>query len=473
MNNKVSSFIKNFSYTLISNLLTVLIATLVILIVPKLIGVEEYGYWQLYLFYSTYIGFMHFGWNDGIYLRYGGKHYHELDKKIFFSQFHLLVILQFLIMIAIYIYSIFFIKEMDKIFIVRMTALGLLIVNSRDMLIFILQGTNRIKEYAKITVTGRILYILLVIILLLLGIKDYKLMIVADLIGSFISLAYGMYFCKDIVFNKILHFRFDFKETFKNISVGSKLMFSNIASMLIMGVARFGIEHSWGVSTFGKISLILSISALMMILVNAIGIIMFPILRRTNKDGLSSIYKIMKEFLMVILLGALIMYYPIKLSLSNWLPKYAESFMYMVLLFPISIYESKMIVLINTYLKTLRKERLMLKINLMSLSLSIVMTIITTQIIKDLNLTILSILIVLIFRSIISEILLSKILKISLYKDILLEIFVVAIFILTGLVTNSWITVILYGIVYALYLFVKKNDIVDAMKKIKLLVKVE
>lgn len=47
---------------------------------------EEYGYCQLHLFYSSYVGFLHFGWNDGIYLRYGGKNYIELDKKLFFFQ---------------------------------------------------------------------------------------------------------------------------------------------------------------------------------------------------------------------------------------------------------------------------------------------------------------------------------------------------------------------------------------------------
>lgn len=73
MNSKVINFIKNFSYTLTSNLLSLLVSTLVILIIPKLLGVQEYGYWQLYIFYSSYVGFLHFGWNDGIYLRYGGK----------------------------------------------------------------------------------------------------------------------------------------------------------------------------------------------------------------------------------------------------------------------------------------------------------------------------------------------------------------------------------------------------------------
>ena len=71
------------SYTIFSNFVSLIASALVILIIPKLIGVEEYGYWQLYLFYSSYVGFLHFGWNDGIYLRFGGEDYNNLDKNLF------------------------------------------------------------------------------------------------------------------------------------------------------------------------------------------------------------------------------------------------------------------------------------------------------------------------------------------------------------------------------------------------------
>ena len=38
------------------------------LILPKFLGIESFGYWQLFLFYVSYIGFFHLGINDGVYL---------------------------------------------------------------------------------------------------------------------------------------------------------------------------------------------------------------------------------------------------------------------------------------------------------------------------------------------------------------------------------------------------------------------
>ncbi|MFK3960820.1 hypothetical protein [Pseudalkalibacillus hwajinpoensis] len=471
MNKKALGFIKNFSYVLTSNFISLLIATLIILIIPKVIGVEEYGYWQLYLFYSTYLGFLHFGWNDGIYLRYGGEQYSNLNKPLFFSQFYMLIILQIIMASLLIIYSVFFSSDDNRVFIGQMLALGLLLINPRFMLLYILQGTNRIKEYAQITMLDKILYSLLIIAFLLFGAKDFKIMVLADVIGKFISLSYAMFCCREIVFRNISTFYFSFKETIHNINTGIKLMFTNIASMLIIGVVRFGIERSWDVTAFGKISLTLSISNLMMLFINAIGIVIFPILRRTKEEKLANIYITIRDFLMVVLLGGLVIYFPLKGILSIWLPQYADSLIYMALLFPICVYEGKMALLINTYLKTLRKEKLMLVINLISLSLSVLLTVVSIEIWQSLNLTVLSIVILLAFRCIFAEKLLSNILQVSVNKDTILELGMTTIFILVGWFIEPALGISLYFVAYLFYLILKKNDILLSFKNLKILIK--
>lgn len=471
MNNKALDFIKNFSYTLSSNLLSLVISTLVVLIIPKLIGVEEYGYWQLYIFYTSYIGFLHFGWNDGIYLRYGGKEYDSLDKKMFFSQYYMLFIVQLLIGILISIYALLFVQGENRVFIIQMTSIALVIVNSRYMLLFILQATNRIRIYAKITMLDRILYVALIILLLIFGIRNFKLMIIADLLGKGVSLLVAMYACKDIVFRHISQFTFTLKEAYLNLSVGIKLMLSNIAGKFIIGFVKLGIERSWDIATFGKVSLTLSISNLVMLFINAVGVIMYPILRRTNESKLPNIYMTMRDVLMIILLGVLIFYYPLKSILSSWLPEYAESLNYMAILFPIVIYEGKMSLLINTYLKTLRKEKTILFINVITVSMSAVFTIVTTVLLRNLDFAIISIVILLALRSVISEMILSKNLNITVLKDIVFELGMTSIFIFTAWKLDSFITVLIYGLFYGIYLFVKRTDIKNSAQNLKILMK--
>lgn len=471
LNLKAMSFIKNISYTITSNLITLIVSILITLIIPKLIGIQEYGYWQLYLFYVSYVGFLHFGWNDGVYLRYGGKNYNDIDKKLLNSQFVMLSLSQIIIGLIILTINERIGTGYDKNYVVKMVSIALVLTNLRYLFLYILQATNRIKDYANITIIDRAIYIILIIILIGLGVRDYKVLIIADIIGRMVSLVLALYLCRDITFLKINDIKFNFNEAYENITAGSKLMIANIASMLIVGTIRFGIEKVWDVETFGKVSLTLSISNMMMIFINAIGIIMFPLLRQTEKRNLSNIYFILRDFLMLLLLGLLIFYYPLKTAMTIWLPQYEESLLFMALIFPIFIYEGKVALLINTYFKTLRKEKLMLKINLITMSISVILTYLSTFIFRSLTVTIANIVILLAFRSIFAEYHLAKILKIEISKDVLLELLLTLIFILSGWFVNSWMTMLIYGVSYMIYLLIKRNDINRTIRNIKLLMK--
>lgn len=467
MNNKVSVIIKNFSYALTSNLISLVISTLVILVIPKVIGIEDYGYWQLYLFYVSYVGFLHFGWNDGIYLRYGGERYESLDKKLFFSQYNMLATFQlFLSMLVISLTTIFE-GNPDRRFIYQMIGINIFLMNIKNLFLYILQSTNRIKEYSFVTILDRLLYAFLILLFLFAGVNNYQFMIWADVIGKLIAMLISMYYCKEIVRQKWSSFSLNMTETRRNISTGIKLMFANIASQLVIGIVRFGIEQSWDVATFGKVSLTLSISNMLMIFINALGIIMFPILRRTDEKRLSEIYGTLRNFTMIILFALMVLYFPLRLILSNWLPQYANSLKYMALLFPMVIFEGKTSLLINTYLKTLRQEKIMLKMNIITVLLSVLLTVLSTIIIGNINLAILSILLLLGFRCSITEITLVKLLDISFVKDIALEWGLSVIFILLGWFFYSWFGLIVYLMFYFVYLFIKKRDLAQSFKEIK------
>lgn len=63
-------------------------------ILPKVLGVAEFGYWQLYMFYSLYTMIFQLGLADGIYLRIGGKKYEEINLSILKSQYIILMMFQ-------------------------------------------------------------------------------------------------------------------------------------------------------------------------------------------------------------------------------------------------------------------------------------------------------------------------------------------------------------------------------------------
>lgn len=463
MNNVFSKF----SYSFLANIFSALTSVVLILILPKYMSMEDYGIWQLFMFYFSYVGFFHFGWLDGIYLRYGGAYYNELNKKIFGGQFFLLAVM--LVSECILINLILdsgIVKDANLIFVIRIASIAGVFVNLFTLVNFIYQLSNKIKEYARNIILERIITIALILFCIIFQKTRYNEIIYIKLASSLILMCYSIYSIRDLVllekdklFNSII-------EASNNISVGSKLMLANIAGMLILGIIRFGISQEWDIVTFGKVSLTLNISNFLMVFISAVSIVLFPILKRINQDRLAEIYLLLRNILSYSLLAMLITYYPLKILLLYWLPKYSDSLVYMGLLLPICVFESKLQMLVNTYLKSLRQEVLMLKINFFSVVFALFMTYVTVVLLHNLKLAILSIVINFAFRLLLAEYFIEKLLSLKLRKDSIEELIVVSSFILIN-VHESTYGILIYLVVYLIYALINKKHIKETVKKIR------
>lgn len=465
MNTVKTDLGKNISYTLVANILSVAVAAAITFIVPKFIGVRSYGFFQLYIFYSSYIGFLHFGWADGFYLRYGGEYYERLDKPRVSGQFWAMTAVELLFTVIMLAVGLTVVPDHEKGIVVALTALTIVIVLPRTLLQYVLQCTNRIKEYSVTVVTERLIYFVLVMVCIVLSAQSFTYYILADVIGKIVALAVTCYYCLDAVVCRPEPFGDVVSEAKINISVGIKLMLSNIASMLIIGIVRYAIEAHWDVETFGKISLTLSVSNLLLVMINAVALVMYPALRRTSEDRYAEIYVRMRTMLMAPVLGMLVFYYPLKVILSAWLPAYSDSLVYMAILFPVCVFESKNSMLIVTFFKTMRKEKLLLLINSLTVALSVLLTYITVFRLDDLDLAVLSIVVLVAFRNIISEVIITRTLDIELMKPMLEELALTACFIVSSWTIGGVKGLLIYMAVYTVYLLLNRNSLKAAFRK--------
>lgn len=467
----MKEFIKNFSYTLTSNIISLVISALITFVVPKFLNVEDYGYFQLYLFYVGYVGFFHLGWCDGVFLRYAGAYYEKLNKRLLSSQFWLMTAFEAVVSLCIALVGVLCFHGEDKWFVIVCTGLSVIILMPKTLLLYVLQGTNRIKEYAFVTIIEKIVNIICVLLVLVLGFRNYYVVIGSDLIGKLFSLVYSMLACKEIIVVKPTRINKALTEAYMNIRAGINLMLANIASFLIIGIVRLAIERNWDIETFGKVSLTISVSNLLMVVIKAVANVMFPALKRLDIEKYSDIYVVSRDCLMIPLLGMLIFYYPVKMVLSLWLPDYTDSLKYMAMLFPICIYESKVTLLANTYLKALRKEKWLLFVNVLTVILSGLLSFLGVFVMNNLDFAILSIVILLGFRCCVSEFMLSKLLvDVQIVKEIIIETVMVITFIASSWCVGGFIGVIVYAIIYCIYILYKRNSLIELYKKIKIII---
>lgn len=463
---KIKKIFKNLSYSVIANGSNTLVSMILVLFVPKILSVREYAYWQLYLFYASYVGFFHFGWADGIYLRFGGKKYEELDKKYFHSQFWLLSIFEVFVAVVFCGIS-FFMPDINKQVVIRAVGICCVLQLPRTLLQYLLQTTNRITDYAKNYLFEKIVYAILVVMSLAVGIRQFEILVLADLIARLVTLILLIRECKDIVFIKIEHLFDGLKEAWVNVNVGIKLMFANIASQLLIGIVRWAIQNKWSVETFGKVSLSITASNLLMVFISAVSVVLYPLLKDINPEKYVEIYTKIRTILMVVVLGMLIVYYPAKVILSWWLPQYAESLKYMALLFPMCVFESKMTMLINTYLKALREEKAIMLINWAVVIITVISTAIFVYGMGNLLFAIVSLTFLIGTRCSIGELYLAKTLGFSPIKDIIYEWLMVIVFMFVSWKIDSWLSFAIYAVVYLIYMLVKRGEVKEVINMVK------
>lgn len=467
---KIRIFIKKVIYSIGANFLNLFVSVLTTLVVPKFLGenIEQYGYLQIYLFYIAYLGFFHLGWCDGIFLRDGGKNYEELNKSLYSSQFWLFSLFELIVSLCILIVGyVYFPNESEYLFICWAIVLNIIVYLPRTMLQYFLQTTNRIKEYASITIVGRSIYGILIIVIILCFTKNYRWFVIGDILGKTVALIIAFGWCKDIVLTKPCKPTIGIKEGIINISVGIKLMFANIASMLITGIVRWGIQQQWDIVTYGRISLTLSVSNLILTFISAIALVLYPTLKKIGREVLPKVYKILQDTLMVLLFGSLMLYYPLVVILTVWLPQYAESIKYMAILFPMCIFAAKMTLLVQTFMNVLRLEKQIMRIN----CIGVIVAAITMQIsvfwMESLPLAMGSIVFNQFFRCIYAEKILSPYINLDLTKESLIEMIIALLFIIANWFIGGTLGFGLYIGVYIAYLIYKRKNILTFIGQIK------
>ena len=367
------NFLKNFSYSFSANFINLFIRTSYVFILPKIISVESFGYWQLYFLYTQFMHFCHLGLVDGIYLKIGGKFYDDLDKDKLRPQMAILFLLALAFSVIIALNVIFFVSDANKIYILLIVAIDLLLMLPRTLLSVIFQATGMIKQFSLSVLSEAVISFIIVGIMLVSGVRNFFYIILADTIGRLSSLCISLYFSPGMcAFDWPT--KQDFIEAINNVKIGAFLLMSNMAGMLILAIVRLVIEQKWGIVTFSKISLSFSIANMAMVAITAASVVLFPMLKRMDHTEFKQLYTALKSTVVVILMVCLCLYYPMVKVLSMWIPEYVESLRYLGIIAPMCLYEAQLILVSYNYFKAARKERTIFLINVVAVVLSIVIS---------------------------------------------------------------------------------------------------
>lgn len=457
------SFRKNLLFAFSAQGVALLLNTTVFLAVPRVLGVGAFAYWQLFLFYCTYAGFFLFGLNDGIYLRIGGQAYSELDFPSLGGQFRLSVLGQ-LLLAALLCLAVAVAEHDPARRLVLFTAAGYMVLfNLTGFLGSVFQAADHTRWYSGACMAQSGVLLLCVLALLIFRVQDYMVYMLFELVSQACALLLSVVMGRKIVFVPLRRAGRIFREIRVNITVGIHLMLSNIAGMLILGVGRLLVDHTWGIEAFGRFSFAVSLTNFFLLFIGQIGMVLFPALRKIPRDGLRDFFKSVRNGLGTLLCALPLLYLPARLLLCRILPQYTESVDALALLLPICVFDGKMQLLYATCLKVLRRERLILRINVLACLCAALLGLIGAYAVRSVNMVVLSMVAAIALRSIAAEICLLRQFHLPFCGELVAESALSVLFVAFSMIVPATVAFGIYLLVYMCYLMVWKRRLIGSL----------
>lgn len=330
--------------------------------IPKMLGVIGFGWWQYYLLWVGYVGLFALGFNDGFYLKYGSYDYNDLPKSRLNSSFRVFIVVEFLIGL-LFAASVFFVPNVDKRLILFAVALNIPLHAIKGFFIYVFQVTNRIKRYSFYSLIDRFAFLVIVALLFVFKITNYWIIIGLDILSLVLVIGLMVYSCRDIFRDhqfSLSEGKAEFKD---NIVVGVKLMIAIFSASLASGIARFFIEHYEGLEVFSCFSFAGASTNVITMFIGGLATIAYPTLARMNKERYGGYFRQLDKLVSVFAFGALLLYPLLVIAIQLWFSEYGRCLSYYPVIVGGIFVSTKMSLVVNTFFKALREEKEMLYVN--------------------------------------------------------------------------------------------------------------
>ena len=427
-NTSTTGMKKNVVLTVSAQLVSFFVSAILNLILPKYVSEIDYSNWQTFLLYLGYVPIFHFGFLDGLMLRYSQYDYKNLNKTLVQSQFRLFLGAEVIFALIGFAFS-FGVENETYRQIVRFISFGIITMNVYAYASHLFQMTNRISKYVIYIMMMRLLLGGGIIVVLFCGANSFYDLCIVYFASFVLTILWGAFQNKDLFCGTGRLADGTIAEFKSNITSGIMLLIANLSSIFFVGGAKMVVQWHYDPILFGRIAFSFNLVNLFLTFVTAASIAIFPSLKRIDVDHLPDFYIRIRRSMTPLLFISLALYFPGYYVLKLWLPNYADSLVYLGVLMPMIVYESRVTLLTNNYLKTYRKERLMLVINLVSVAIAFVLFLVSAYILDSLFTLLACLVVVDIVRSIVSEIVVMRIINRRRYVSFGVELAFVMLFI--------------------------------------------
>ena len=367
---------KDLTKVFSANFLQFLIGLVNSFFVPAFLGLDQYAYLKTFTLYLSYVGIFHFGFIDGIYIKYGGKQKNTINVLELNHEY------KFLLTFQSFVTLIFFLVGLIKKDIILLAfSLSIIPVNMQTFFSFLFQALGELSLYSQIKILFPILTLFLnLFVIFVLKINNYIPFVISYLIAYYISFLFFEFEYIKLLNTKNVGIDRNINEIKKLFSIGIFVMLGNLSTMFVYSLDRWFVKFLLTVEDFAYYSFAVSMMSIINLLISATATVFYPYLARGYTKEL---IKELKKYLLIIGAISSFGYFALSFVVKIFLKKYNPSLSVISILFAgfpaISVIN---VLYVNLY-KIDRKERKYFKTVLLMVIISFVLNLIAVLINKS------------------------------------------------------------------------------------------
>lgn len=363
---------KNIIWVIISNLICLLFSVIASFLIPKVLTVDSYAEYKTYTLYVTYIGIFHFGFINGIYLKYGGYDYDNLPMNLFSIYSKTLLISQFIIQVIGFIILFFISKgnifETPFFYVI----LNIFAINISCYFSLINQCGKKFVHDSIMQIISKVFLLFVVVAMYFVSIDNGRILLIAVTIINYVVSLLWCILNRQLIVNsnnRIIELKHDI---LLKIRTGFWVMISEYVALIILGIDSIFVNVLFPKYDFSMYSLAITITTLFLSVINIVSKLIYPYLMRADSDSYSQIYIKLNGYISAVVCMGISILFLLNYFIMIYIPEYKDSIQILGVLGTIVIFKTLLELVCGNFYKVLRKEQAFFKNNMFALVIALV-----------------------------------------------------------------------------------------------------
>lgn len=464
MSKLFSPTIKKLLITVISQGIILGLSVITGFVLPTKMGPENFGYWQVYLFYLAYLNLFGLGFNDGIALFYGGYYYDDLPFSRLRSSMRAVYLYQALICV-LGIGGVLLFMDPG----VYQTIYLALVVNIpltclQCIILTTLLSVGKTETYNYVNLVLKVLTVSLYLALIFGGYNDPVRMIGADTVARFIITIVCFFLGRKFLFGKAAPFKEGLAELWEKSKSGFLITIALIASMLMPVLGRMVVEKFEEIATYGIYSFAMSLLTIILSFTSVLGTVIFPLLKRMDEEEMLKSYSRFSTVCDGFVTAALFLYLPLMFIVTNLMQKYIPALDYLHFLLAMCLPLGRAQLLITPYYKARRYEKQLFYANIFGVAAMFAVLFGAYFIFKNVVAVALGTTVVLTVWTFVAEMYLNRDNKKQILRQTLAQLIVMVSFCVAGSFKSYCIFTVIYLLAVLVYLVIMRSELRGLIK---------